>query len=591
VVDLEVEHGLEAGQHERQRHHKRGAEDRDDEPTSPPLQVANAGKPHEPWSHQYFPLRMKSSAALVRLPFLVGAPPATIAAVKRVLRPMSVTAGTMLFRTGDAGDTCYIVDVGGLEVTTAPGGDVLATLGPGSFVGELAILLGEPRSATVTAVTDAQLSVLKRGDLDALMLEHPTISVGITRELGRRIIHTNQRFATGRAARRTVVWPASKVAPLAAALADGDRRVAVGAIGGATFGALGDGVTRVKSPDYGRSDPRLDAVLIGAGSTPSARAGKVVSDAAHVLCFEAPPAWLREAAPADRLVRVEDTPLGTRRAARWATGRAVGVALSSGGSKAVAHLGVVRVLRAAGIEIDAVAGSSGGAVAAVFLGFDKEDELAEPWIDDLRRSTQFRRLDLNVPPRSGLAKGRRLRDTFAKWHVGEHIEDAAIPTWLIGSDVATGGAVVMHEGPVADALRASLGVPGAFDPWRIGNKLVMDGAVSNPLPTDVLRAAGVGIVIASNVAGQASEIDVNGRMPGLTQIMGRVLNTMERERIRSLLPLADVVIRPRFAASNTFDFSNIASAVDAGKAAAEERLSDIRSLLAAASGHDVAGVR
>ncbi|MEY2418700.1 MAG: hypothetical protein QOG90_1380, partial [Actinomycetota bacterium] len=124
---------------------------------------------------------------------------------------------------------------------------------------------------------------------------------------------------------------------------------------------------------------------------------------------------------------------------------------------------------------------------------------------------------------------------------------------------------------------------GAFDPWRVGDKVLIDGAVANPLPTDVLREAGVGIVIASNVAGQATELEVEGRLPGLGQIMTRVLNTMERERIRGLLPLADVVIRPRVKASNTFDFGNNEGVIEAGAKAAAARVDDIRSLLAAAS--------
>jgi NTE family protein len=246
-------------------------------------------------------------------------------------------------------------------------------------------------------------------------------------------------------------------------------------------------------------------------------------------------------------------------------------------------MGVILELQEAGVEIDAVAGSSGGAIAAAAVGFAKDEEWGRRCISDLARLTQLRRLDLNVPPRSGLSKGRRLRDAFARWELGENLEDAAIPIWLVASDVATGATVVVRTGPVADALRASLGVPGVFDPWRLGDRLVMDGAVSNPLPTDVLRHAGVGIVLASNVAGQASEIDVSGRLPGLGQIMGRVVNTMERERIKALLPLADIVIRPRLAVSGTFDFSEVDAALAVGREAAKERIDDIRSLLAAAS--------
>ncbi len=533
---------------------------------------------------------MKASA-LARLPFLHGVPPSAIAAVNRVLRPMSVTAGTMLFRTGDEGDACYLVEHGSLRVTAGPDGETLATLGPGAFVGELAILLGEPRSATVTAVTDTKLAILRRRDLNSLMAQHPAISVALSRELGRRIVHTNQRFAADRAARRSIVWPATQVAAVASGILRYDRRVAVAALGGAALGTLPDGAARAKAPHYGVGDNRLDAVLVGVDDAGSARAAAVVATAEHVLCFAEPPPWLQQVSPEHRIVRLTDDALGIRRAVRWATGRSVGLALSSGGSKAIAHMGVVRVLRAAGVEIDAVAGSSGGAIAAVGVAFDQTEAFGVHCIADLARATKLRRLDINLPPRSGLSKGRRLRDVFAKWDLGENLEGAAIPTWLVGSDVATGGTVVMHRGRVADAIRASLSVPGVFDPWPFGDKLVMDGAVANPLPTDVLRDAGVGIVIASNVAGQVTELAIDGRLPGLSQIVGRVLNTMERERIRSLLPLADVVVRPRVASGGTFDFSNVESVIDEGVTAANERLPDIRSLLAAASGRNIADVR
>jgi NTE family protein len=521
-----------------------------------------------------------NSSALARLPFLHGVPQTTIVAVKRVLRPMSVTAGTTLFRTGDDGDTCYLVETGALRVMTSPNGELLATVAPGAFVGELAVLLGEPRSATVIAERDSKLLALSRRDLDGLMADHPALALAMSRELGRRILRTNERFAGDHVVRRSIVWPASKVADLAAAIADDNRRVGVAAIAGGSIGALPQGVGRVKAPRYGADDARVDVALIGVGDAPTGRAAKVVADADHVLCFGAPPAWLRTEA---RCTRVVDDAIGMRRAVRWATGRAVGLALSSGGSETVAHVGVIRVLRDAGIEIDAVAGTSGGALAALGVAFAMKDSLQDQCLQDLARATHWRRLDLNVPPRSGVWKGKRLRDVFAKWEVGPNLEDADVPIWLIAADVATGATVTLSEGSVADAIRASMSIPGAFDPWRVDGRALIDGAVANPLPTDVLRAAGVGIVIASNVAGQASELDVAARLPGLGQIMSRVLNTMERERIRSLLPLADVVIRPRVTAANTFDFANNESVIEAGAQAAVERVEDIRSLLAAAS--------
>lgn len=526
---------------------------------------------------------MKTSV-LARLPFLEGLPPKTIAAVNRALKPLSVPGGTVLFHTGDDGDACYLVETGILSVTNVAGGDVLATLGEGSFVGELALILREPRTATVTVVADALLLELKRRDLDALMAKHPDLSLAITRELGRRIIHTNKRLVGEVGPHRSVVWPASMTHPLADSIVARGHRIGVASLGGARLGTMPRGAVRVNRPAFGSRETSLTSVLIAApDEVPNKTSLRAVHEANHVLVFGDAPAWLRDAAPPNRLVRVDDSKLGMRRAVRWATGRAVGIALSSGGSKTIAHMGVIRVLRAAGVEFDAVAGSSGGAISAMGLAFDREESYGTDAIADIARSLTWRHVDFNFPPRSGLLKGRRLRDTFAKWNVGPNMEDSAIPVWVVGADVATGDAVIMSTGSAADAMRASMSVPGALDPWRIGEQVLIDGAVANPLPTDVLRDAGVGIVLASNVAGQATEIEVGAKLPGLPQIMSRVLNTMERERINSLLPLADVVIRPHVAAGSTFDFSNIDQAVEAGVVAAESRLDDIRKLLRAAS--------
>jgi len=523
-----------------------------------------------------------NNAGLARLPFLHGLPPATIAAVRRVLRPRRVPTGTVLFRTGDEGDTCYLVDTGALRVTTSPTGDVLATLGPGSFVGELALLLGEPRTATVTAVTDTNLLELKRGDLEALMADHPNLALAVTRELGRRIVHANRRLVGDFGARRSVVWPAAMVSRVADAIDRATDRVGVAALTGASIGSTPPGATRVRSPKFGANDTGLRAVLLGAPDRGSAAAMVAVADAEHVLVFGSPPDWLVDAAPSSRLVRLPDSELGLRRAARWATGRAVGLALSSGGSKTVAHIGVLRVLQDANIEIDAVAGTSGGAIAAAAVAFNRDEEFMRLCVDEIAKATHWRRLDFNFPPRSALFKGNKLRALFEKWGNGVDLEDADIPVWLVAADVATGGQVVMHTGSLADAMRSSMSVPGAFDPWRRGPQLLIDGAVVNPLPVDLLRDAGLGVILASNVAGQATELVIGKRLPGFMSIIGRMLNAMEREVISGLIPIADLVIRPVVAAGGTFDFSGADAMIDAGVTATRERLADIAAVLHAA---------
>ena len=368
---------------------------------------------------------MKAST-LARLPFFEGVPPNALAAVKRVLRPVSVSPGTVLFRTGDHGDACFLIESGSLQVSTALDGQELAILTEGAVVGELALLLDEPRSATVVALTASRLLELRRADLEVLMAQHPSLSIALTRALGRRLVASNRLVAGHTGPRRSVVWPASMAAPTVAAIQERGHRVALGVIKGAAVNTT-RGLRRVRGPAFGRDDTSVNAVVLAAPDDNSPAATRAIAEADHVLCFGSPPAWLVDAAPPNRFVRLDDSALGLRRAVRWATGRAVGVALSSGGSKTVAHMGVLVTLLDAGIEIDAVAGTSGGSVSAVAIAFGKDEATGRKWTADIAHATHWRRLDLNVPPRSGLSKGRKLRAAFAKWDIAENLEDAEIP--------------------------------------------------------------------------------------------------------------------------------------------------------------------
>jgi len=126
-------------------------------------------------------------------------------------------------------------------------------------------------------------------------------------------------------------------------------------------------------------------------------------------------------------------------------------------------------------------------------------------------------------------------------------------------------------------MRASMSIPGAFNPWPLGGRLLMDGAVVNPMPASVLRDAGLRLVIGSNVAGQETlpAPDQPGRAPHLLQIMFRIVGTVEREMIKAQLPLADVVVRPVVTATGSFDFSRLDAFVAEGERAARQAVPEI----------------
>ena len=174
----------------------------------------------------------------------------------------------------------------------------------------------------------------------------------------------------------------------------------------------------------------------------------------------------------------------------------------------------------------------------------------------------------------------RIRNQFHTWSEGATFADTRIPCWMVATDVALGAEVVINRGSLSDAIRASMSIPGAMNPWPIGDRRCIDGAVVNPMPASVLRDAGLRLVIGSNVAGQ--ELPTEER-PHLLQIMSRMVNSMEREMIKAQLPLVDVVIRPRVGPAASFDFSRIDDFVLEGERAAREALPEIKAALAAAT--------
>ena len=153
------------------------------------------------------------------IPFLRDLPSATIERAAACLRPVSVPRDELVFSAGEPADSLFLVERGWLEVTEPGTSRTLASLGPGSVVGELGILLDAPRAASVRAIGEAELWELRRADVEAMVAEDPSLAVALSREIGRRLLAANRVDGV---APRLVVLPAPGVAALAGALvADG----------------------------------------------------------------------------------------------------------------------------------------------------------------------------------------------------------------------------------------------------------------------------------------------------------------------------------------------------------------------------------
>lgn len=527
---------------------------------------------------------------LREVPFLRGLPPSSRAEIGGRFTPVTVPAGATLFSAGDVSDALYVVDDGWLLVEAAGTGRELAEVGPGSVVGEVGVLLDEPRSATVRAITDCHAFVLARADVDELVAAHPQLALALGREVSQRLRDADARRAV-RPPQVVVTRGPDAFTVAGAVAALGRDRVAVLRLDGERdWRDLPDGVGAVLQRhadpeaivELATGPARDVAVVVVAvpdEPTPAGLAAAEVGD--HAVEIDARlPAWALARMDPLRRRAATGRPDHLARVARWVSGRAVGLALSSGGSKTIAHVGVLRVLREAGVTVDAIAGTSGGAVVGASAAFGLSHAELVGRVRELPEAFRYRRLGARVPPRDGLFSGASLRSIFGRWWDVADVGDSPTPLFIVAADVATGDEVVVRSGSVADAVRASMGIPGVFSPVPFDGRWLTDGGIVTPLPARVLRDAGIGVVLASNVAGQELRAVPGGGPPGLVDTLGRIVSTLERQVLAGQVSLADVVIRPVLRASNSFDFGQVDAYLAEGVRAAQAALPAIVDALA-----------
>jgi NTE family protein len=179
--------------------------------------------------------------------------------------------------------------------------------------------------------------------------------------------------------------------------------------------------------------------------------------------------------------------------------RTIGLALGSGAARGWAHIGVIRELEAQGIRPTIVTGSSVGAVIAAALASGRLDEF-ESWISGLGRFDIIRLLDARMSG-GGLLKGDILMKAIEKKIGNPPIGDLDISFGCVATELGSGREIWLREGPLLEATRASISMPGLFAPTRVERDYLLDGGLVNPVPVSLARAMGADIVIAVNLNG------------------------------------------------------------------------------------------
>jgi len=175
----------------------------------------------------------------------------------------------------------------------------------------------------------------------------------------------------------------------------------------------------------------------------------------------------------------------------------IGLALGAGAARGWSHIGVLRELAEQGIVPDVIAGTSIGAVVGGCHAAGRLDQI-EAFARSLTRRRVFTLMDLSFSGAS-LITGERLKSALEQELEGMMIEELPTPFSAVATEVGTGHEVWLQRGPLAQAIRASYALPGIFEPVRVGDRWLFDGALVNPVPVTVCRALGADFVIAVNV--------------------------------------------------------------------------------------------
>jgi len=246
-----------------------------------------------------------------------------------------------------------------------------------------------------------------------------------------------------------------------------------------------------------------------------------------------------------------------------------GLALGSGSARGLSEIGVIQVLQAYNIPIDLIAGSSIGAVVgSLYAAGASTDQLEEAALSMKKRSTLFL-IDPTLP-RSGLINGKKIEEMLNELALEDKtFKDLEIPFAAVATDIESGAEVILTQGKVIDAVRASISIPGIFTPLKYQDYYLVDGGVVDPVPVDVTQKMGADIILAVSLAtlnprspvlitnqetGNLEEVEKNstfkpkakstGEGPNIFDLISQTLDIMEAKITVESLEGADVVIVP-----------------------------------------------
>lgn len=260
------------------------------------------------------------------------------------------------------------------------------------------------------------------------------------------------------------------------------------------------------------------------------------------------------------------------------------MALGGGAVRGLAHIGVLEVLQKEGIPISMIAGTSMGALIGAIYARTEDATLMKNRALDLDWKTLASLVDITLP-RTGLIKGKRVTD-FLRTIIGGNIKfaDLKIPLACVATDILTYEEVVIRDGSVLEAVRASASIPAVFTLAEWNGRYLVDGGLVNPVPVSVLRKMGADFIIAVNISPdvrershQMSEEEIKElKKPNIFSVIMESLHIATHSLSRSCLEGADIIVAPQVAHIGFANFHRIQECILQGEIAAQDCIAEIK---------------
>ena len=568
------------------------------------------------------------------------------------LEAVDVAGGDWLFHQGELADSLYFLVRGRLQVWIEPDEEhddrpaqLLGEVTPGESVGEIGLLAGGLRTAGIRAIRDSHLLKLDRESFERFAAQHPNLVMqlagGVARLLSKR---TRLGTSPSRNLRTIAVLPLDDAPWLDGfchqLTAELGRRRSTLCLTARNLRELGaplditaadDNIPEplkrwldAREADHGvllyvadrgdtawtrlclrqsditllladaDRDPRprsWEPAVLSGDSTSAAHQALLIRHRSEDSVISGTARWLDQRKLDFHLHLRGDRQEEVARVARVLTGEAVGLVLGGGAARGFAEVGVHRALCEAGIPIDWVGGTSIGGIIGAAIAQDRGPEyVLENSREAFVNGKPFG--DYTLPLLS-LIRGKRMERLTRRYLAGE-IEDLPIPFFCVSTLLDNGELRVHERGPIWRALRATAALPGMLPPAVIEKRLVVDGAVVNNLPVNIMGAKTVGRIIAVDVSSRRTyNVDyeelpspwrilvgkfVPGarkyRVPGVLAVLMKAAEIGTAAKVREFAAAADLLLRPPVQNFGLTDIRSFDAIVDAGYQYARQELGD-----------------